>query len=148
MRIWISIFLLLSSNAFACPDLSGLFVCSKEDVNGFLQKDENIITHAVVDGVSVYSVKNSDGNFRYIADGKKRPMAYEDGQISFECTKDNKLLQKMYFKDVNYIVETSNLSFMDDGYIRSIGTHKISYEGENISTDHSHISCQKIDSIR
>ena len=121
------------------------FLCKTNDVNGFLVASENQISQRLKSGLSVYTVKNTDGQFDYITDTAKRAMKYEDAIVSFECTKNNQLQQKILYKDLDYVVEITNLTFIDNGYLRAIGRRTESYKNEVVSIEHSHIACEKLD---
>jgi hypothetical protein len=57
--------LLLGSTAFACPDLSGTYVCEQDG-----QKTENVVAQSEAAGVTTYTATEDGETTTLVADGK------------------------------------------------------------------------------
>lgn len=77
------------SVAFACPDLSGTYICEGED-----GKYEATISQKVVNGVTVYTMTEDGESTDIAADGKPITSVEKDGEYVFtmqqvaSCTAD------------------------------------------------------------
>jgi len=104
MRILVLLTLIISSTAFACPNLSGVYETCKQTSDGEISAGLSM-SQKVQNGIMIYESISEKGNDLLIADGKIREKTEEDGyqtQNKVYCS-GNKLILETVFSsgDIN-----------------------------------------------
>jgi hypothetical protein len=110
------ILILVSSNVFACPELTGKYICIGGD-----DPYKMDITQVEENEVTIYNITNDQIADKYIADGIERPhsITVQDmvfpGTLSARCKNDTfvfKFLTKFEGKDIDF---SQGFTYSEDG---------------------------------
>jgi microcystin-dependent protein len=91
--------LLMGSTAFACPDLSGTYVCQSEQ-----GPVESVVTQAVVNGVTVFTETSGGESSSMAADGKAVTSVEKEEGVVYTMTQVATCSADALNIDINLVV--------------------------------------------
>lgn len=137
MKKYLVFVLLFAAQAFACPDLSGTYMCMNGD-----NEVEQVVTQSVKRGVTTYTFATEDVVEEIVADGKK----HVDGKASqiakCDSNKSLKLIQKA--NDRGFELDVEMLFSADSVGIHTKGHVIIRMGGNPMGVEKIEETCRRI----
>lgn len=119
--------LLVSTSAFACPELTGTWACKDMDNN----ESTITVTQEAIQNGALYHIKDAEGKTEDVyADGVSRPVEMQEykGTMVAKCTSQNRIEAKVDFENPSYaLVGTADVSIELTGPQTLVTKTNVSY---------------------